>query len=159
MNIQELATVIRHRLPIKIFLINNHGYSMIQQTQDQWFGSRYEASTVEGGLAFPDFVRVADAYGFPTVSIKRNDQLTERLRAALATDGPVFCNVEVRPDRRVIPQVKFGRPLEDPEPFLERREFLENMIVKPAEVSLAPLETDGKGTQSPRPVSPVQATH
>src|SRR5205823_1180279 len=40
MNIQELATVVRHALPIKIFLLNNHGYSMIQQTQDQWLGSR-----------------------------------------------------------------------------------------------------------------------
>ncbi|MFA5100164.1 MAG: thiamine pyrophosphate-binding protein, partial [Candidatus Omnitrophota bacterium] len=51
MNIQELATVVRHDLPVKIFLLNNHGYSMIQQTQEQWLDSRYCASTVKGGLA------------------------------------------------------------------------------------------------------------
>ncbi|MCK4828003.1 thiamine pyrophosphate-binding protein, partial [bacterium] len=56
MSIQELATVVGHQLPIKIFLINNHGYSMIRQTQDQWLGSRYLASSIEGGLTFPDIV-------------------------------------------------------------------------------------------------------
>jgi acetolactate synthase-1/2/3 large subunit len=136
MNIQELATVLRHKLPIRIFLINNRGYSMIQQTQEQWLDARYEASTVEGGLAFPDFVKVAEAYGYKTVTIRRNAEVTVRIRQALDTKGPVFCNVEIRPDHRVIPQVRFGRPIEDPEPFLPREEFLENMIVKPVEASL-----------------------
>lgn len=136
MNIQELATVLRHNLPIKMFLINNHGYSMIQQTQDQWLCSRYEASTVDGGLAFPDFVKVAEAYGFKTISIDSNKGLSERIREVFDSDGPVFCNVEIRPEHRVIPQVKFGRPIEDPEPLLERKEFLSNMIVRPAEASL-----------------------
>ena len=136
MNIQELATVVRHRLPIKIFLINNLGYSMIQQTQDQWFDSRYLASTVEGGLAFPDFVKVADAYGYKTVTIDSNRKLHTRIREVLDSDEPVFCNVEIYPGHRVFPQAKFGRPIEDAEPLLDRREFLKNMIVKPVEVSL-----------------------
>lgn len=135
-NIQELVTVIRHRLPIKIFLINNHGYSMIQQTQDQWLGSKYLASTVEGGLAFPDFVKVAAAYGYKIVTIEKNRELHARIREILDSDGPVFCNVEIRPEHRVIPQVKFSRPIEDADPLLDRREFLENMIVQPLEVSL-----------------------
>lgn len=136
MNIQELATVMRHKLPIRIFLINNRGYSMIQQTQDQWLGSRYLASSVEGGLAFPDFVKVADAYGFKTVTIASNKELHTRMREVFASDGAVFCNVEISPEHRVIPQVKFGRPIEDAEPLLDRKEFLENMIVKPDGASL-----------------------
>jgi acetolactate synthase-1/2/3 large subunit len=136
MNIQELATAVRHHLPVKIFLLNNHGYSMIQQTQDQWLGSKYLASSVEGGLAFPDFGKVAAAYGFRTLHLDRNDALAEGLRAALGAEGPVFCNVEVRAEHRVIPQVKFGRPNEDAEPFLGREEFLKNMIVQPLDVSL-----------------------
>jgi acetolactate synthase-1/2/3 large subunit len=136
MNIQELATVLRYRLPIKIFLINNHGYSMIQQTQDQWLNSRYEASSVQGGLAFPDFVKVAKAYGYQTVSIARNRELHARIREVLDSDGPVLCNVEILPKHRVIPQVRFGRPIEDSEPLLDRREFLGNMIVKPVDESL-----------------------
>lgn len=136
MNIQELATVIRHQLPIKIFLINNHGYSMIQQTQDQWLDSRYLASTIEGGLAFPDALKVASAYSYKTVTITSNDEVQARIREALNSHGPVFCNVEINPEHRVIPQVKYGRPIEDAEPLLERKEFLENMIVKPIEASL-----------------------
>ena len=135
-NIQELATIVRHELQIKLFLINNHGHSMIQQTQDQWLGSQYMASTVEGGLAFPDFVRVAEAYGFKTVTIDSNRELSAKIRAVLDNHGPIFCNVEIRPDHRVIPQVKFGRPNEDPDPLLERKEFLANMLVKPLAVSL-----------------------
>jgi len=130
MNIQELATIIRHNLPIKIFLINNHGYSMIQQTQNQWLNSRYLASTVKGGLAFPDFVKVAKAYGYKTVTIADNKELSSRIQEVLNCEGPVFCNVEVQAEHRVIPQVKFGRPNEDSEPLLDRREFIENMIVK-----------------------------
>jgi acetolactate synthase-1/2/3 large subunit len=136
MNIQELATVMRHNLPIKIFLINNHGYSMIQQTQDQWLDSQYIASSVEGGLAFPNFSKVAEAYGFKVVTIQSNREVPHRIRQVLDYEGAVFCNVEIPSWHRVIPQVKFGRPIEDPEPFLERREFLENMIVKPLDVSL-----------------------
>lgn len=139
MNIQEMATVIRHNLPIKIFLINNHGYSMVRQTQEQWLNGRYEAVSVESGLAFPDFVKVAQAYGFTTFSLARNDEIKECLRQIYAIDGPVFCNVEINSEHRVIPQVRFGRPLEDGEPFLDRSEFFGNMIVEPTEASKRPL--------------------
>jgi len=137
MNIQELATMIRHQLPIRLFLINNHGYSMVQQTQEQWLEGRYEATTVKGGLAFPDFLKVAEAYGIPTVTINKNAQITSTLATVYATKGPVFCNVEISADRRVIPQVKFGRPIEDGEPLLPRAEFFANMIVESTAASKA----------------------
>lgn len=135
MNIQELATIVRHNLPIKIFLLNNHGYSMIQQTQDQWLGSRYHASSVAGGLADPDYLAVARAYGLPTVKIDRNADLSTGIAEAMNAEGPMFCHVEIRPEHRVTPQVKFGRPNEDAEPLLPRGEFFENMLVKPLEAS------------------------
>jgi len=136
MNIQEMATVIRHNLPIKIFLFNNHGYSMIQQTQDQWLDSKYEASTVEGGLAFPDFIKVAEAYGYKCFNITRNSGMESTIKEALNTEGPVFCNVEIPSHHRVVPLVKFGRAIEDSEPLLDREEFFKNMIVEPYETSL-----------------------
>ncbi|HVA45092.1 MAG TPA: thiamine pyrophosphate-binding protein [Pirellulales bacterium] len=135
MNIQEMATVARHKLPIKLFLLNNHGHSMIQQTQDQWLGSRYHASSVDGGLADPDYVAIAAAYGFRTMTLSRNRDLASAIASAMNADGPVLCHMDVRAEHRVIPQVKFGRPNEDPEPLLPRREFLENMIIEPVEVS------------------------
>lgn len=137
MNIQELATVIRHDLPVKIFLFNNHGYSMIQQTQEQWLDGNYAASSVDGGLAFPDFVKVGRAYGFKTITISKNAELKEKLRQVLACPGPVFCNVEIPSNCRIVPQVKYGRPIEDSEPLLERKEFLDNMLVTPDKASLA----------------------
>lgn len=141
MNIQELATLIRHQLPIKIFVLNNHGHSMIQQTQDQWLGSEYYASSVEGGLASPDFLAIARAYGFKTFKIEWNRDLESIVGRVLTQEGPVFCDVEIRPDHRVTPQTKFGRPIEDSEPLLDRNEFLANMIVKPEEVSLENTES------------------
>lgn len=135
MNIQELATVVKHRLPIKIFVLNNRGYSMIQQTQDQWLDSRYHASTEGGGLPAPDLRAIARAYGFATFSISGNAEISAVLSQMLSTDGPAFCNVEIDPCHRVIPQVKFGRPNEDSEPLLSREEFLGNMITPPMECS------------------------
>jgi acetolactate synthase-1/2/3 large subunit len=136
MNIQELVTVIRHNLPVKILLINNHGHSMVQQTQEMWLQSHYYATSIEGGLAFPDFVAVARAYGFPAETLALNADIPARLDAALVADGPYFLNIEINSKHRVIPQVKFGRPNEDADPLLGREEFLENMIVKPLPVSL-----------------------
>ena len=136
MNIQELATIVKHHLPLKIFLINNHGYSMIRQTQDQWLGSCYLASCVEGGLAFPDFVKVAKAYGFKTATISKNKDIRKNIQKVLESEGPFFCDIDVGPEHRVVPQVKFGRPNEDMEPLLKRQEFIKNMTVKPLDVSL-----------------------
>ncbi|MCX5713157.1 MAG: thiamine pyrophosphate-binding protein [Candidatus Omnitrophica bacterium] len=136
MNIQELATVMRHNLPIKIFLFNNHGYSMIRQTQDQWFCSRYEASSVESGLAFPDFIKVAKAYGYKTVNISKAKDIQNGIKEVLYHNGPVFCNVELRPEHDVFGQVKFGRAIEDGEPLLDRKEFFDCMIIRPHKSSL-----------------------
>src|SRR3989442_12599922 len=102
---------------------------MIQQTQDQWLGSEYEGSTIEGWLAFQDFVKVAAAYGYRTFNISENRLLESTIKEVFSTKGPSFCNVNIRPNHRVIPQVKYGRALEDGEPLLDRGEFLRNMIV------------------------------
>lgn len=136
MNIQELATVAHHRLPIKIFLIDNGGYAMVAQTQEQWLDGRYEATTVESGLSFPDWERTGEAFGIETVSITRNDQIADVIARMREIDGPVFCRVEISGAHRVMPQVRFGYPIEDGEPMLPREEFLANMIVEPTPASL-----------------------
>ena len=136
MNIQELATIIRHRLPVKVILINNHGHSMVQQTQEMWLKGDYHATSVEGGLPDPDFVAIARAYGFPVDTLRLNEEIPAKIAAALASDGPYFLNVEVLSSHRLSPQAKYGRPNEDAEPLLPRDEFLANMIVQPLPVSL-----------------------
>ncbi len=139
MNIQELETVRRLQLPLKIFVLSNEGYSSIRTSQERWFG-RLSGADETSGLSLPDIVRVAAAYGLPTARISDQHDLTAQIRAVLATAGPVVCEVVCRPDEARVPSVAsgqradgslFSKPIEDLWPFLEREEFLANMIVAP----------------------------
>lgn len=135
MSLHELAVIEHHKLPIKVFIINNSGYSMIRQTQDQWFDSRYHSSSLEGGLSFPDYKHIAGAFNMEYLEIKPYDKRKEKIINALATNDSILCNVFIPEEARVVPQVKFGRPNEDMEPLLPRELFRENMIVKPLPVT------------------------
>ena len=136
MNIQELATIAKHNLPIKIFVINNSGYGMIRQTQDDWLVSRYEASCTEKGISIPDFIKIAEAYGLEAAEIVNHREINQKIKSVLETEGPVLCDVRVSEKQRTVPMLKYGRPIEDANPLLDRKEFLENMIVKPMDSSL-----------------------
>ncbi|WP_448951172.1 thiamine pyrophosphate-binding protein [Labrys neptuniae] len=140
MNLQELATIQRHRLPIKIFVMNNAGYSMVQQTQEQWLGGDYVGTSYEGGLAFPNFIVLAEAFSIPWLVIEQNSDVENILNSAMAVEGPVLIDVRVPRTERVTPQAKFGYPIEDAEPLLPRDEFLSNMIVAPLSKSREPIE-------------------
>ncbi len=131
MNIQELSTIKYHSLPIRIFLFNNHGYGIIQQTQDTWLESRYAAANPETGVAIPDFVNIAKAYGVPTVTITNHRELKSGIRKVLDhANGPILCNVEIEQHQKIMPKLEFGKPIEDASPLLNREEFFENMIMK-----------------------------
>jgi acetolactate synthase-1/2/3 large subunit len=117
-------------------MLNNQGHGMVRQTQEMWLGGNYYATSVEGGLGFPDFTAVARAHGIPADNLTYNSDIPAKLSQLLAGDGPAFLNVDIHPERRVVPQVKFGRPNEDADPLLERAEFLSNMVVQPLPVSL-----------------------
>jgi acetolactate synthase-1/2/3 large subunit len=135
LNIQELGTVAHHKLPIKIFLFNNHGFGIIQQTQDDWLDARYHASRPQTGLADPDYTKIAKAYGIRVVPIKNHNGIQEKIREALKGDDPVLINLNISQEQRIHPMLKFGRPIEDPKPLLDRKTFLANMLVKPLKAS------------------------
>lgn len=135
MSMQELATILHHKIPLKLILINNSGYSMIQQTQDQWLSSKYIASSNEGGLSFPNYSNIAKAYNMQYFVLDENKNIDQILKAFINTKGSVFLNIKIPPEARVSPQVKFGRPNEDMEPLLTRDIFMKNMIVEPLSVS------------------------
>jgi acetolactate synthase-1/2/3 large subunit len=139
MNVQELATVKHHRLPIKMFLINNGGYAMVQQTQEQWLGGKYYATSVgeHGHLSFPDFDQLARSFDMTATGIVQNSDIDREISRTLQQPGAVMCNVRIPSKARVIPQSRFGFPIEDSEPLLPRDEFMKNMIVDPLPVSLA----------------------
>jgi acetolactate synthase-1/2/3 large subunit len=136
MSIQELATLARHQLPVKILLFNNHGHAMVRQTQEMWLDGNYYATSAEGGLPDPDFVAIARAFGLRSETLTLNADIGAALHNMLADDKPYLLNIELDPDHRVVPQVKYGRPNEDSGPLLDREEFLANMIVKPMPISL-----------------------
>jgi acetolactate synthase-1/2/3 large subunit len=132
-NIQELQTIFYYHLPIKIFVINNNSYGIIKQFQDVWLESRYEASCPEKGCSFPDFIKVAQAYGIATEVIENHIELKDKIKKILTADEPILCDVRIPPDQKIIPKLEFGRPIEDSAPLLDRDEFSANIIVKPKE--------------------------
>jgi acetolactate synthase I/II/III large subunit len=131
MNINELETIARYKLPIKIFVMNNHEFGLIKQFQDVWLNSCYKASSVSGGLGDPDFVRIAKAYDIDACSITSNKEIKQKIREILDFNGPYLCSVEIKCGEKVIPKLEFGKPIEDSSPLLDRDEFKKNMIVKP----------------------------
>ena len=135
MSMQELATVLHHKIPLKLILINNSGYSMIQQTQDQWLSSNYIASSKEGGLSFPDFALIAKAYQMKYFHLDENKNIDSKLQDFFDFEGSCFINIKIPSKCRVYPQVKFGRPNEDMEPLLQREKFFKNMLIEPLDVS------------------------
>lgn len=135
MNIQELQTVVHHRLPLKIFVLNNAGYLSMRSTQSSFFG-RLTGESGHSGISFPDMVKVACAYGIPSVRIDRESQLSQVTRA-LAAEGPVLVDVVVDPRQefeprsrsRQLPDGRIVSPnLEDMYPFLDESELMGNVI-------------------------------
>ena len=128
-SIQELSTAKQHKIPLKIFLINNQGYAMIRQTQEQWFESNYVASSSKSDLLFPNFEKLAHSFGYEYECINDNKNIEDKLQSLLSKSCQTICEVKVGHDSRVIPQVKYGRPNEDMEPLLPREIFKANMII------------------------------
>src|SRR5271165_4637681 len=140
LNIQELATIAHLQLPIKLFVLNNHGYASIRASQTNYFGGPNIGCSPETGVSIPDYRKVARAYGLKTAVIEDQSDLRAAVRKVLRSRGPVVCDVHVIPDEIRAPRVTsiqrpdgsfLSKPLEDLWPFLDRNEFAENMIVEP----------------------------
>lgn len=107
----ELATACIHKLPVKIFIFNNHYLGMVRQWQELFYDNRESGVNLEGN---PDFVKLAEAYGAKGVNIESVDEMDARLREVFATnDRPVVVNVEVMKTDNIFPMVPPGAALED----------------------------------------------
>ena len=106
MNIQELATCSQEGIPIKVFIMNNGYLGMVRQWQELFWDRRY--SQVDMG-SFPDFVKLAEAYGATGIRLDDKRTLVEDMRAALATDGPVLVDVRVTTEENVYPMIAPGQ--------------------------------------------------
>ncbi len=136
MNINELETIAKYKIPVKIFVINNHEYGIIKQFQDVWLNSCYKATCVDGGLGDPDFLKIARAYEIAACQINNHRELKGKIREVLDFAGPILCSVELKCGEKIKPKLEFGKPIEDPAPLLDREEFRRNMIISPLEDSI-----------------------
>lgn len=137
MNIQELEVVRRLNLPIKFFVLNNNGYASIRASQGGYFKETIGCDP-NSGLTLPDICAVAAAFGIKTFRIEDQADLRLKTRQVLDTDGPIVCEVMVRPDQMIGPRVSsrikadgsmVSTPLEDLFPFLDRDELKANMAI------------------------------
>jgi len=138
-NLQELETVRRLGLPLKIVVVNNSGYASIRASQQRYFG-RLVAADSTSGLTFPSIEKIAAAYGIACSTVFREAELAEKLEEALVRPGPAICEVRVPPEEDRMPRLAsfqkpdgsmVSKPLEDLFPFLNRDEFQSNMIIPP----------------------------
>ncbi|MDP3849860.1 MAG: biosynthetic-type acetolactate synthase large subunit [Luteolibacter sp.] len=111
MTLFELATAALHKLPIKIVVLNNHYLGMVRQWQELFYDDRTSGVDLIGN---PDFCKLADAYGIPSVHIKRPADVTRMLEKALAyNDGPFLIHAECVKTDNVFPMIPAGAALED----------------------------------------------
>lgn len=123
MCLNELATIQAHKIPIVIFIINNKGYSMIRQTQKQWFKSDFFASSKKGGITFPNFKFVAKSFNIDYKKIKNISSLKKIEQKILKDPKPLIVDIDIHENAGVIPQVKYGFPNFDMEPLLKKKEI------------------------------------
>jgi acetolactate synthase-1/2/3 large subunit len=107
MNIQELATVVQEKLPIKIAVLNNGYLGMVRQWQQLFFEGRYSGTPLLG----PDFAKVAEAYGIPGHTVREKGGVAPAIEQALATAGPTLLNFIVEQEENVYPMVAPGAPV------------------------------------------------
>lgn len=108
MNIQELATAVKYKLPVKVAILNNGFLGMVRQWQELFYGKRYSHTLIEKSV---DFVKLAEAYGAKGIRITKKADVEKALKEAFAYDGPVIMDFVVSVEENVWPMVPAGAPL------------------------------------------------
>ena len=140
MNLQELQTILTNKLPIKIFLINNNGYHSIRITQTNLFSEHCKVGIgpESNDLSFPEFKKIAEAFGYPYYSASSNAEMMKVVDEVLAQSGAVFCEIFTdtkqvwepkSSTKRLADGTLVSPPLEDLAPFLPREELEKNMFI------------------------------
>lgn len=110
MNIQELATVVQNKIPVKVVILNNGHLGMVRQWQELFYNRNYSHTNME---AQPDFVKLAEAYGAEGYRIRKPEELEDVLRKALTSPNPAFIDVMVEREENVYPMVPAGAALDE----------------------------------------------
>ena len=105
MNIQELSTAVQHKLPIKVFILNNQYMGMVRQWQELLHGGRYSHSYTD---SLPDFVKLAEAYGCLGLRAIKPDELDQKIQEMVDYQGPVIFDCVVDQDENCYPMIPSG---------------------------------------------------
>lgn len=137
-NMQEMETAQYNNMNIKLFVMCNGGYFSIHQTQKKFFEENYVGAGVESGISFSNLAKLADAFNVKYYKIETIYESESQIDSILNDEGPALIEVKVNQNMEVIPTNSsmmkengemVSKPLEDMYPFLNREEFLENMII------------------------------
>jgi len=135
LNIQELATIMHHKIPMKIFIFNNGGYLTIKQTQQLGFEGRIMGADKKSGLSFPNYKKLAETYKMNYFKIKSNKNLKESLQFVTNSRGASICELIMDPNEEQAPKAINKRTpegksvptkFEDMYPFLSKQELNSN---------------------------------
>lgn len=123
MNIQELATAVINKLPVKVAILNNRYLGMVRQWQELFFNERYSHTNLD---VVPDFVELAHAYGAVGLRATKPEEVEPVLREAFRTKRPVFIDFVIDWKEKVYPMVPAGAPIdhmlfEEPEKKPEKK--------------------------------------
>ena len=138
-NLQELHTIDKLQLPIKIFILNNDGYGIIKQFQELYLGKRYEASGK--GVSNPDFKKISRAFNINYNLIKNHNEL-KSLDKIISSKKPEIIEVKLNNNQKITPKLQFGNPIEDLSPLLPRKEFNQNMDIGSFNIKKGFIETN-----------------
>lgn len=130
-NVQELATIERFNLPIKIFVMNNHGHGIIQGTQDQWLSGRHIASDFTGGLPDLDYAKITMAFGISTTVLKDHKEIKSIISDVLSSNGPHACIVDMNEGSQIYPKLLAGKAIHEASPLLSESELRKYMKYVP----------------------------
>lgn len=124
LNIQELQTIVRNNLPVKIIIMNNRSLGMIRQFQDSYFESRYQSTW--WGYTAPDFEKVSIAYGIDAKTIDKESEIADATKWFWDKDNmnkPQLLQVMIDSYTNTYPKIAFGKPLTEMEPFAKPNEM------------------------------------
>ncbi|WP_075485980.1 thiamine pyrophosphate-binding protein [Candidatus Pelagibacter communis] len=137
-NIQELQTIIHHKIPVKIFILFNNGYLTMKLMQKKNF-KKYVGSDPVSGISCPNFIKIGKAFGIKSFSIKNSKNLKEKIKKILNINGPVICQIDMPNFQQLIPRLqtkmtKEGKfiptPIDNLYPFLDEKEYYSNIKYK-----------------------------
>jgi len=127
-NLQEMSLINKYCKNLKLFIINNKGYAMVRQTEDEWLKKKHHG-TSNKDLSFPNFKFISKANNLNYISIKKTNDL-KKIKKILISKKNEVCEIFISPNCQVVPQVKFGHPIEDAHPLLDESFIENNMIIK-----------------------------